>query len=82
MNFCEISSANSKKSKLNDEVCENSDHILDWINVDECDVNSDVIFNQEMSSEKGDMILDGINQPKRVKFTNSVFFVSHPHFSM
>ena len=21
-------------------------------------------------------------QPKRVKFTNSVFFVSHPHFSM
>ena len=23
-----------------------------------------------------------INQPKRVKFTNSVIFVSHPHFSM
>ena len=44
------------KSKLNDEICDNdgknSDHTLDWINGDECDENSDVIFNQEMSSKK------------------------------
>ena len=43
------------EKKLNDEVCdidgEKRDHILDWINGDECDENSDVIFNQEMSSE-------------------------------
>ena len=43
------------KKKINDEVCDiegkKRDHILDWINGDECDENSDVIFNQEMSSE-------------------------------
>ena len=40
-----------------------------------------IILNSEIDRQSN-VRLKGFGQPKRVKFTNSVIFVPHPHFMM